>query len=138
MPVSTRGLTISTELKLVTEECYQCGVTFAMPEDFKRYRLADQETFYCPNGHGQCYAGKTDAQKLREAKQQLERAATRERALRDQADASERSNRALKGVITRTKNRVANGVCPCCHRTFPDLADHMKDQHPNYATEESD
>ena len=38
----------------------------------------------------------------------------------------------MKGQVTRIKKRVANGVCPCCNRTFKDLAAHMSTQHPDY------
>jgi hypothetical protein len=27
---------------------------------------------------------------------------------------------------------VANGVCPCCNRTFQNLARHMAGKHPDY------
>lgn len=46
--------------------------------------------------------------------------------------AVERSLTAHKGHTTRLKNRIAAGVCPCCQRTFVNLARHMKGQHPNY------
>jgi hypothetical protein len=28
---------------------------------------------------------------------------------------------------------VKHGVCPCCKRTFENLARHMKGQHPTFA-----
>jgi hypothetical protein len=34
--------------------------------------------------------------------------------------------------MTRIKKRVAAGVCPCCNRSFKDLARHMAGQHPDY------
>lgn len=133
-----RGMTfaVSYSSTLVTETCYSCGVLFAMPTDFYRNRQADKKNFYCPNGHSQHYVGKTPEQKLREAEAQLthlkdQQAAERRRA-RENREALERSNAALKGVITKTKKRVSNGVCPCCQRTFQDLARHMGNKHPNY------
>ena len=47
--------------------------------------------------------------------------------------AAERSAAAYKGHLTRVKRRVGNGVCPCCNRTFKNLADHMTTKHPDYA-----
>lgn len=38
-----------------------------------------------------------------------------------------------KGVVTRTRNRIANGVCPCCDRSFTNLQRHMASKHPDYA-----
>lgn len=32
-----------------------------------------------------------------------------------------------------TLRRIAAGVCPCCRRSFTDLARHMSSQHPDYA-----
>ncbi len=32
----------------------------------------------------------------------------------------------------RTRKRVGSGVCPCCSRTFQQLARHMKAKHPAY------
>lgn len=47
-------------------------------------------------------------------------------------DRMERSAAAQRGVLTRLKNRVAAGVCPCCHRSFKQLSEHMKMKHPDY------
>lgn len=38
----------------------------------------------------------------------------------------------VKGAHQRTKNRVAKGVCPCCNRSFTNLAKHMAGQHPDF------
>lgn len=37
-----------------------------------------------------------------------------------------------KAQLTKTKKRVSNGVCPCCNRTFKQLARHMENKHPEY------
>lgn len=39
-------------------------------------------------------------------------------------------------VCTRTRNRIAAGVCPCCNRTFQNLADHMRTLHADYVAAE--
>ena len=41
--------------------------------------------------------------------------------------------RATKGVVTKIRRRVANGVCPCCKRHFVNLKRHMSGQHPEFA-----
>ena len=38
--------------------------------------------------------------------------------------------------VSSTKNRIARGKCPCCHKDFKDLHEHMAAQHPTYATPE--
>ena len=52
---------------------------------------------------------------------------------RDRKEAAQRQASAFKGVVTRTKNRIAGGACPCCNRTFQNLARHMATKHSDYA-----
>lgn len=54
----------------------------------------------------------------------------------------ERSHSTTRGHLTRERKkkeqletRAANGVCPCCHRTFKQLARHMKTKHPDFPGE---
>ncbi len=35
-----------------------------------------------------------------------------------------------KNKLSRQLKRVNKGVCPCCNRTFVNLANHMKTTHP--------
>ena len=123
---------------LAVVNCCTCGMTFAMPGDFKQRRRDDHEWFYCPAGHEQHYAGKSDAEKLRDELARKERALVWERSRRDMAQAEAKHMRAVanghKGAHQRTKNRVAKGVCPCCNRSFVNLAKHMSGQHPDYST----
>lgn len=37
----------------------------------------------------------------------------------------------------RLKKRIKHGVCPCCRRTFKQLAAHMKTKHPTFKTGDS-
>ena len=130
----TQTLERTTVLESTT--CANCGVMFAMPKKMLAERREDGASFYCPNGHSLVFKA-TEAQRLRKqlesTQQQVQQAygyATHER---DQRQAAERSNAALRGVITKTKKRAAAGVCQCCNRTFQDVARHMANQHPNYA-----
>lgn len=117
-----------------TVTCYSCGIHFALEEGHYRRRLDDHKSFWCPNGHSQHFIGQTEADKL---KKELER----ERKLREMAQrtANMEESRARNAEIqvTRAKNRlkrerdrVANGVCPCCNRTFSNLQRHMEAKHP--------
>lgn len=119
---------------LETETCCNCGVVFAMPADFMRRRRDDHESFYCPSGHGQHYTGKTEAQRL---KSELERreselasARARSNELAEERDRIARSHQ-------RMRTRVANGVCPCCNRSFENLRNHMKSQHPEFGEQQT-
>jgi superfamily II RNA helicase len=130
-----RGQVLAFSGNLVVEECYKCHVMFAMPQDLKDRCLRNHNIeFFCPNGHGQVYTGKTEAQKLRERLAEEERKAealrARARAAEDQRDAAERSKAATKGALTKAKKRAVNGVCPCCQRHFPNVQKHMEAKHP--------
>lgn len=124
-----RGATMIGQTTLVVEECCTCGLMFAMTSDFKTWRQKKHDSFYCPAGHPQFYVGKTDEQKLRE---ELAAAERNRSYWRDRAESADRSRVALRGVVTRTKNRIAKGLCPCCSRRFADLASHMDSEHPEY------
>lgn len=127
--------TIDTLTTLTYEVCATCGITFGAPAHFIQKRREDGKSFYCPNGDN-LHFGITEAARL---KRELERAqrqvefargtATHER---DQRQAAERSNAALRGVVTKAKRRAAAGVCQCCNRTFQDVARHMSTQHPTF------
>jgi hypothetical protein len=131
-----RTMTYSSVLAI--EECCNCHITFAMPADLQKRctEAGAGMTFYCPLGHPQHYTVSETAQlkeKLAREQEWRRNAETRERAARDQADAAERSARAYKGHLTRTRKRIGNGVCPCCNRHFANVERHMRGQHPGYA-----
>lgn len=113
------------------ETCYKCSCVFAMLAEQMRSLREKGGSFWCPNGHSQHYR-ESEVQKLR---RRLEQSQDRERSNREWAEATERSLAATKGVVTRIKRRVGNGVCPCCHRTFKQLVEHMKRKHPDYREE---
>lgn len=131
----TRGDVVGTGVQsLVVEECGVCAVLFAMPEVLRDKALADHSKgFWCVNGHKLFFQGKTEAQKLQERLDDERRRSARIAADRDQIQAS---LSATKGQVTKLRKRVAAGVCPCCGRTFQQLARHMENKHPDYATPE--
>ena len=117
---------------LETEECCNCGMVFAMTQDFKKRRLKDRKSFYCPSGHHQYYTGETEVSKLKRkldhAQQEAQRQQQNTIQARSERDASNRR-------YGRIRDRVKNGVCPCCNRTFQNLASHMANKHPNFGKE---
>lgn len=125
----------------VTQVCCnsQCGIAFAVPSTWDEQKRKDHTTFYCPNGHAQSYTVRSEEEKLRAERDRLaQRIAERDdevRHQREMREATERQLSATRGVVTRIKNRVGHGVCPCCSRTFQDLQRHMKTQHAEYAKE---
>ncbi len=112
-----------------TETCCNCGMQFAMTTDYYNRRRKDRKSFYCPAGHAQYYTGKTEEQKLRDKlnKAQLDLQAESGRAI-----LLEQEKREIQNSYGKMRNRVKNGVCPCCTRTFQNLLNHMRTQHPEF------
>ena len=85
-------------VEIIQETCCKCNVIFWITEEHYK-RLANcKNTFYCPNGHPQSYTGDTDKTKLERASQHLA-------SERINSESLARSNSALKGVITKMKNK---------------------------------
>lgn len=123
------NLTLNYTGQIYVQNCCSCGITFGVPTDFDAKRREDHQSFYCPSGHPQSYRGKTEEQKQRDRAERLER----QLANRDEDLRSTRASLiATKGQLTKTKNRIAKGICPCCNRSFVDLGRHMAGQHPDY------
>lgn len=116
---------------IVIETCCSCGVTFGITKGFYKLRQRDGNTFYCPNGHGQCYTY-SDKRKIEDLKKALKNQESNANFWHEQAEEKGRSLSAMRGQVTKIKNRVKNGVCPCCNRQFENLHHHMETQHPDY------
>jgi hypothetical protein len=118
---------------LVPVTCCSCGIPFGLPENHKTTLVNNHKSFWCPNGHSQHFTGPSPVERERDEARRLAESlridANHQRAMRQ---IEERKNRALRGVVTRTKRRIAHGVCPCCQRTVRQLAAHMKTEHPDY------
>lgn len=106
-------------------------VAFARRPDF---------TVYCPNGHPWHYTrGESELDRIRRERNQLKQAL----AERDDKISEARRNalewqlkaQAAAKDARRTKKRVSGGVCPCCSRSFVQMARHMKTKHPNFVAE---
>lgn len=119
-----------TETLQVTS-CW-CGVNLAIPDSLYREAHDSGHAVYCPLGHTFVY-GNTWKKRAEEEEEKRRRAEQRARASRELLEAEERSHAATRGHLTRTKKRVANGVCPCCNRSFVNLRRHMDCKHPEYA-----
>ncbi len=126
--MATATLRRTVELQIM--ECGTCGVAFAIPQTM--YDTCEREGGYwcCPLGHSRGYHKKdlkSVADKLRDQVAQLEAAVRYEK---DRVESQKRQTAAVKGQMTKLEKRVANGVCPCCNRTFQNLARHIKTKHP--------
>jgi hypothetical protein len=116
--------------------CGECGVQFAMTTEFRQARMNDHKVFWCPNGHRRYYSGENKEEELRRKLDQQSASFERERQSHQRTERSRkllaRQRAAAKGQVTKMRNRIANGICPCCNRTFKNVARHMQSQHPDY------
>jgi hypothetical protein len=115
---------------LIVLSCW-CGIHLAAPQDLYRQAKLHGKSLYCPLGHSFSYSDTTEEENRR-LRLQLDDERARVRHAREDADHQRRRVIAYKGVIGKTKKRIAHGVCPCCTRTFENLARHIATKHPDY------
>lgn len=121
-----------------TMSCITCGVEFGMTKHLYARRQEDEKQFFCTNGHSAVFKESTSTKLQRELDRARQRLAEKDDAIAHQRrmrEAAERSAAAHKGQVTRMKKRAEHGVCPCCNRTFIQLARHMKTKHPDFGAD---
>lgn len=124
--------------------CCTCSEPIHLSDDQRATLKRNQGAFHCLWGHSNYFpAGPTEAETLRRERDRLKQEAARleeERARawrvtaqeRERAASAERRASAARGQVTKLKKRAAAGTCPCCNRTFVQLARHMEAQHPGF------
>lgn len=112
--------------------CYNCKMPFAAEKETMKKWQQNGQSFYCPNGHVQHFTESENAQ----LKKQLEASKRDAEWVRAQRDRAEKQASAARGQVTKIKNRISNGVCPCCNRSFFNLKRHMLHMHPEFKNEE--
>lgn len=109
--------------------CCNCGIVFAFDENRIKTLKRTHKEFYCPNGHSQYWPGESDIERERRLKNHYK---DMMETAQQQRDSARNKARAEKAAKTRLKNRVKRGVCPCCNRTFQNLARHIETKHPEF------
>lgn len=129
---------------IINITCYKCKVAIYIPQSVDSYLQASHKEFFCLNGHGQVYSTQpSEEQKLRKqldaeriarqrAEQRVAEQADYARQAREQAQRERNRANGYKGHATRISKRVKAGTCPCCNRTFKQLAAHMANKHPSF------
>lgn len=114
-------------------QCVNCGTPFAMSLQLRNERRKDGGSFYCPNGHPQGWYNDSDAKRLQKKLDEATRTNTNlAQQVREAQQAEQRAvdeAGKLKREAKRIQRRIHAGVCPCCKRTFQNLARHMKTKH---------
>lgn len=134
-----RGITYTRTINMVTESCCNCGVVFGMPSDLQdEFKKDSSKFFYCPNGHRQHYS-ESESDRLKKELDRVRQSEQLQRQYRQNAEkelSQERiERRKIKTRLKNVKERVANGVCPCCNRYFENLHRHMSNKHPDFKKE---
>ena len=111
---------------LVVEVCW-CGTPHAISRELAEHARTTGATVYCPLGH-RWVVKESDAAKQRK---RADAAEARAASLVAQIDQEKAAHAATKGQLTKTRKRVAKGVCPCCNRHFVNVELHMRSQHPD-------
>jgi hypothetical protein len=137
------GTTWSFSTSLTEIQCGQCGGVYALAENYRREKQQQGGFWNCPYcrcswGYGEgenARLKKQLAQEKHNAEQTQARLRQEAEFAANRASIAERRRAAMKGQVTRIKNRVGKGVCPCCRRHFVNLQRHMQGQHPDWAPE---
>lgn len=115
----------------VAKTCPICGVNYCLERTFDQYREKGAKgddgrplDWHCPNGHSLVYRD-SEADRLRRERDRLQQ----QLAQRD--DEISTQGRRIK----KLEKRAAAGTCPCCKRTFSNMATHMRKQHPEFVAD---
>lgn len=127
---------IETTVTITAMSCPVCGVHYGLDEGFRIRALNNGHSWYCTNGHTLSY-NETEADRLRKEKAEIEARWERDKRwareaqdeLLDSLNNTKRELTATKGQLTKTRNRVAAGVCPDCNRHFVNVERHMATKH---------
>jgi len=135
--------TFVANTQLTTINC-SCGGVYAIQEKFRLDKKEEGSSWTCPycrTWWGYANNG-TNAQLKREieekdkeiARQKANAEYWHDRKQEAQAEAAHfrKSRDGVRGALARTRNRIGNGVCPCCNRSFSELLRHMETKHPDY------
>jgi len=115
-----------------------CGTPFALPAELLSAARKSGHTIYCPHGHSVVWR-ETEADKLRRERDRLKQ--DQARLEQEKAEAWATANAQLaraqkaEAANVKLKKRASAGTCPCCSRTFSNMATHMKKQHPEFLRE---
>lgn len=107
--------------------CGGCGGVYALNAEFLWDRRNESGGWTCP--YCKQVRGYWESA-LDKARKELDVAQVALRAAKCEAINARDAATKAESLLSRKMKRVGNGVCPCCNRTFANLARHMKTKHP--------
>lgn len=105
-----------------------CAQPFAMPEAWVKTKKRNREGWFCPNCGSSRIFRVGDSPEVKARKEAERRAAEAEMQAAEARSRARDTSRRYR----RMRDRVRNGVCPCCNRTFENLARHIATKHPDF------
>jgi len=132
--------TYVTDVPLTTIHCGRCAGTYAIDERYRTQCEHEGRMWHCPYCEiGWGYNEGENARlkrELTEAKSLALRRQQETEQARAEAEHFRKSRDTIKGLAKVARIRVGRGVCPCCNRTFAQLANHMSQKHPGYVKQD--
>ena len=121
-------------VSLEQKSCGRCGGVFALNAEFLKHARDHRGGYFCPYCQTWWSWSESEADRLRKQLEEKSRELTiaKSDALRNAHAAAD--ERAAKRKLEKKLRRVKAGVCPCCNRTFQNLARHMANKHPDSET----
>lgn len=118
--------------------CGLCACTYAVPKVMRDYYYENGGFWKCPNGHSWGYkvGHQTERKEQERIRQERDRLQQQNARLAEEAEAAERERLKAERALKRHKKRAAAGTCPCCQRTFANMARHLKAEHPDFVREQ--
>ena len=123
------NLSIDISTTLTSISCGECGGIYAITERYRKQKHDKGGYWNCPYCQSNWGYGESEIDRL---KKKVEQEKKRTEWAKQDLKNTENKLRAAKGQVTKIKNRVSKGVCPCCNRTFQNLHRHMENQHPKW------
>lgn len=111
-------------------ECLTCGCIVVASETLLDSMRAKGGFYHCQNGHTQGWTvGGSEIERLRRERDRLKQ---EQAQLNDRIRAEAEKRGKVERTLERHKKRSKAGTCPCCQRTFQNMAIHMRKEHPDY------
>jgi 50S ribosomal subunit-associated GTPase HflX len=125
-------------VKLITNDltelqCGKCGVWHAIPTAMYVTCRDEGGFWHCPNGHSRGWGTGTIHAERDWLKQKVAQLDDEVADLLRARNNAQREREAAEKKLIASKRRAMAGVCPCCNRTFSNVARHVKTKHPDVA-----
>lgn len=125
----------NTQIIVLIGDCYTCSTPVYAPSIIERKAREKGAGWYCVNGHATVFSETTTKENER-LKRELAGAQEFANGMSSRLTEARKTHEvAMKkiggrlGAATKKLNRVANGVCPQCKRSFANLQKHMQSKH---------